>query len=90
MDISQVTQPSLPVSDAPLGDSVRDHPLAEAGGDGEEDDAVEQRQQDLHQPHGVLQMTGYMLPNYRVTHLHSKNLLLTWIWDVLPSCLGSR
>ena len=25
---------------------------------------------------------------YRVTHLASKNLMLTWIWDVLPSCLG--
>ena len=27
---------------------------------------------------------------YRVTHLLSKNLPLTWIWDVMPSCLGSR
>ena len=27
---------------------------------------------------------------YRVTHLLSKNLPLTWIWDVTPSCLGSR
>ena len=25
---------------------------------------------------------------YRVTHLLGKNLLLTWIWNVLPSCLG--
>ena len=24
---------------------------------------------------------------YRMTHLLSKNLPLTWIWDVLPSCL---
>ena len=28
--------------------------------------------------------------NYRVTILRGNNLLLTWIWDVLPSCLGSR
>ena len=27
---------------------------------------------------------------YRVIHLLGENLLLTWIWDVLPSCLGSR
>ena len=27
---------------------------------------------------------------YRVTHLLGKNLLLTWIGDVPPSCLGSR
>ena len=26
----------------------------------------------------------------RLTHQDSKNLPLTWIWDVLPSCLGSR
>ena len=27
---------------------------------------------------------------YRVTHLLGKNLPLTWIWDVPPSCLGNR
>ena len=27
---------------------------------------------------------------YRVTRMLGKNLPLTWIWDVLPSCLGSR
>ena len=27
---------------------------------------------------------------YRVTRLLGNNLLLTWIWKVLPSCLGSR
>ena len=27
---------------------------------------------------------------YRVTHLLAKNLLMTWIWNVLPFCLGSR
>ena len=28
--------------------------------------------------------------SYRVTHLVGKDLPWTWIWDVLPSCLGSR
>ena len=27
---------------------------------------------------------------YRVTILDGNNLLLTWIWHVPPSCLGSR
>ena len=28
--------------------------------------------------------------NYRLTHLVGKNPPLPYIWDVLPSCLGSR
>ena len=38
-------------------------------------------------------LPSWILPveMYRVTHLLGKNLLLTWIWDVPPSCcLGSR
>ena len=26
---------------------------------------------------------------YKLTYLDGKNLVLTWIWDVLPSCLGA-
>ena len=32
----------------------------------------------------------YFEPRYRVTGQNGKNLPLTLIWDVPPSCLGSR
>ena len=39
-----------------------------------------------------VQGKGWKITNhktmYRVTHLVVENLLLTWIWDILPSCLG--
>ena len=39
---------------------------------------------------GVLSDFLKVCRNYRVTILVGENLLLTLIWDVLSSCLGSR
>ena len=72
------------------GDGGRRPPLevdCDEGGDEADDGGVARRER-LARVSLVLRRA--LVEEFRVTILRGNNLPLTWIWDVPPSCLGSR